>query len=110
MSLFSKRNFSVNVNNIKKNITVFCFPTPNLCRFYFFAFNVGISILIFANKQDLEHALSAQAIADVLDLKSDRFYGHHFMIHSCSAITGDGLESGINWMVDDIANRIFMLS
>lgn len=54
--------------------------------------------------------MSVKSIEDALELRSDRFSGHHFMIHSCSAVTGEGLESGINWMVDDIANRIFMLS
>lgn len=81
-----------------------------MCPFYLFSFHVGISILVFANKQDLEHAVSVKAIGDSLELESGRFYGHNFMIHACSAITGDGLESGINWIVDDIANRIFILS
>mmetsp|Transcript_11208 Transcript_11208/g.16131 ORF Transcript_11208/g.16131 Transcript_11208/m.16131 type:complete len:187 (+) Transcript_11208:29-589(+) len=69
----------------------------------------GISILIFANKQDLESAMSAEEIEEILELRSARFACHHWSIHACSAVTGKGLLSGINWMVNDIASRIFML-
>jgi len=30
-------------------------------------------------------------------------------ISTCSAITGNGLKEGIDWIVNDISNRIFML-
>lgn len=28
----------------------------------------------------------------------------------CSAVTGEGLVDGMDWVVDDISSRIFMLS
>jgi len=34
----------------------------------------------------------------------------HWGIIPCSAVTGDGLIEGIDWVVTDIASRIFMLS
>ena len=47
----------------------------------------------------------------VLDLHSDRFaVGRHWSIHACSAVTGEGLVDGIDWMVRDISSRIFMMS
>ena len=39
-----------------------------------------------------------------LDAMTDR----HWAIQGCSAVTGDGLLEGIDWVVDDIASRIYM--
>jgi len=68
----------------------------------------GASLLIFANKQDLPGALSSKDIAKVLDLQTisaDR----HWRIVSCSAVSGKGLLQGVDWIVTDIASRIFMM-
>jgi ADP-ribosylation factor-like protein 2 len=71
----------------------------------------GASLLIFANKQDIEGALSSEEIATVLELESnERYKNRHWSIQSCSAVTGEGLVAGMDWIVDDIASRIFMLS
>jgi len=71
----------------------------------------GSSLLIFANKKDLSSALSADEIAQSLGLYSDdRYSKRHWTIVSCSAVTGVGLELGMDWIVNDISNRIFMLS
>ena len=69
----------------------------------------GASLLIFANKQDLVGALSVDEIASVLELDSEKFSTRHWSIHACSAVTGDGLIDGVDWMVEDISSRIFML-
>mmetsp|Transcript_8584 Transcript_8584/g.12241 ORF Transcript_8584/g.12241 Transcript_8584/m.12241 type:complete len:188 (+) Transcript_8584:61-624(+) len=71
----------------------------------------GASLLIFANKQDLEDSLSANEIADILELRTNSIYSkRHWSIYACSAVTGLGLLDGIDWTTDDIANRVFMLS
>lgn len=71
----------------------------------------GASLLIFANKQDLDDSMTAREIADVLELDTDRrFRNRHYAIYACSAVTGKGLVDGVDWMTDDVANRIFMLS
>ena len=51
-------------------------------------------------------------IAEALELNEDniRFGQRHWKIQGCSGITGDGLMDGIDWLVDDISNRIFFLS
>lgn len=69
----------------------------------------GASLLIFANKQDLEGALTAEGIAEALELSGDAFRTRHWAIKPCSAVTGDGLVEGIDWMISDIASRIFMV-
>jgi len=68
----------------------------------------GASLLIFANKQDLKYSLTETQIADVLNLKDIK--NRHWCIGGCSAVTGRGLLSGIDWVVNDIASRIFMIS
>ncbi|CAE7868811.1 Arl2 [Symbiodinium sp. KB8] len=68
----------------------------------------GASLLIFANKQDLEGALSCEEIATVLELEGEQFASRHWSITPCSAVTGDGLVTGVDWLVEDIAGRIFV--
>lgn len=70
---------------------------------------MGASLVIFANKQDLGGALTLEEIRDVLGLETEaNFEKRHWSIFACSAVTGEGLSRGIDWIVDDIANRIFM--
>jgi ADP-ribosylation factor-like protein 2 len=69
----------------------------------------GATLLIFANKQDIAGSLSSREIADTLGLyTSTSFQNRHWAIHACSAVSGEGLREGIDWMVADIAQRIFM--
>ncbi|CAM0948611.1 unnamed protein product [Alopecurus aequalis] len=68
----------------------------------------GSSLLVFANKQDIHGALKPDEIAKVLNLEvmnKDR----HWKIIGCSAYTGDGLLQGFDWLVQDIASRIYVL-
>jgi len=71
----------------------------------------GASLIIFANKQDMEGALSSQEIASVLELHTNKVYQRrHWSIQPCSAVDGTGLAEGVEWVVTDIANRIYMLN
>lgn len=71
----------------------------------------GASLLIFANKQDVSGALDSQEIASLLELDTNvQFQKRHVAIRACSAMTGQGLLDGMEWIVDDIGSRIFMLS
>lgn len=90
----------------------------------------GATLLVLANKQDLPGALSAQEIKDVsgfLNLKSykslcpncdsfsrkilelDNIKTHHWSVVGVSAVTGDKLLNAVDWLLDDIAKRIFTL-
>ncbi len=69
----------------------------------------GASLLIFANKQDLGGAMSFEQISQFLELASEDISGRHSLVRGCSAITGDGLQEGFDWLVEDIASRIFMM-
>jgi len=68
----------------------------------------GATILIFANKQDLAGALTCEELAEALDLKSAAFEKRHWQIVPCSAVTGEGLIEGVDFLVQDIASRIFL--
>ncbi|KAI9348075.1 ADP-ribosylation factor family-domain-containing protein [Obelidium mucronatum] len=67
----------------------------------------GATLLIFANKQDLSSARSKDQIAEILHLSE--IQTHHWHIESCSAVTGEHLLEGMDWIVGDIADRVFML-
>jgi ADP-ribosylation factor-like protein 2 len=70
----------------------------------------GSSLLIFVNKQDVDGSTSLEQIASLLELEKDsRYQGRHCHLQGCSAITGEGLVEGMDWIVNDISNRIFML-
>jgi ADP-ribosylation factor-like protein 2 len=51
--------------------------------------------------------LTSSEIKDVLEL--DKIEGRHWSLCPCSAFTGDGLLEGIDWVVNDIKSRIFMM-
>ena len=71
----------------------------------------GVPILILANKQDVKGAYNSDEITAALGLREDSsFQNRHWSIRGCSAVTGEGLVEGMDWMVDDVASRIFMLS
>ena len=99
----------------------------------------GASLLVLANKQDVPGALPVSAIRDVrtpcaggsprrpprltegaatihggacgdvqaLDLASIR--SHRWEIRQCSARAGTGLLDGLDWLVEDVAQRIYVL-
>eukprot|EP01119_Soliformovum_irregulare_P022374 TRINITY_DN7643_c0_g1_i1.p2 TRINITY_DN7643_c0_g1~~TRINITY_DN7643_c0_g1_i1.p2 ORF type:complete len:104 (-),score=8.12 TRINITY_DN7643_c0_g1_i1:23-334(-) len=56
-----------------------------------------IPILIFANKQDLSGALTVDEIADKLDIHDAK---HAWRIFPCSAVDGEGLTEGIDWITN----------
>lgn len=58
----------------------------------------GAPILIYANKQDLPGAVSAEELARYLDLKE--LNERPYMFQAISAYDGLGVKDGINWLVD----------
>lgn len=60
-------------------------------------------VLVFANKQDLLQALPADEISDTLNLHLIR--GRPWCIMASSARTGEGLQEGMEWIVNTIQNK-----
>jgi len=59
------------------------------------------ALLIFANKQDLPHAMTGDDIAKTLDLENLCKY-RDWYVQESSATTGDGLYEGLDWLSDAI--------
>uniref|UniRef100_W5N4R0 ADP-ribosylation factor-like protein 3 n=1 Tax=Lepisosteus oculatus TaxID=7918 RepID=W5N4R0_LEPOC len=60
----------------------------------------GVPVLIFANKQDLLTAAPASEIAEGLNLHTIR--DRVWQIQSCSALTGEGVQDGMNWVCKNV--------
>jgi ADP-ribosylation factor-like protein 2 len=69
----------------------------------------GATLLIWANKQDIQGSLPPEKIAESLGMEDGQFQNRHWSIHACSAVTGDGLMEGMDWLIEDISSRIFLL-
>merc|ERR1712153_230920 len=59
-------------------------------------------LLVFANKQDLPHALPTSDVAEQLGLNSLK--NRNWFIQSCCATDGTGLYEGLDWMSAQMAN------
>ncbi|CEG79765.1 Putative ADP-ribosylation factor-like protein 1 [Rhizopus microsporus] len=53
------------------------------------------ALLVFANKQDMEGALSAAEVADALGLSTLK--NRQYSIYKTSAVKGEGLTEGLDW-------------
>lgn len=67
---------------------------------------LGATLLVLANKQDVPNALSLEAISEYLELDSIR--SHHWKIFPSSAIVGTNIFESVNWLINDISDRIFI--
>jgi len=65
----------------------------------------GASLIILANKQDIAGAMSDVEIREALDLRSIRT--HNWKIMPCSAVTGQNVVEALEWVVNDVAGRIY---
>eukprot|EP00759_Apiculatamorpha_spiralis_P040740 PhF_6_TR39618/c0_g1_i1/m.58699/K07944/ARL3; ADP-ribosylation factor-like protein 3 len=60
----------------------------------------GVSVLVFANKQDLATAQKPQEIGETLNLAGIR--DRRWQIQGCSAKTGEGLTEGLEWVMANL--------
>ncbi|KLO17472.1 ARF/SAR superfamily [Schizopora paradoxa] len=65
----------------------------------------GASLLVFANKQDIQGSMTDEEIKEALDLPSIK--SHNWKIWPCSARTGENLKTGLDWIVKDVARRLY---
>lgn len=57
-------------------------------------------LLVFANKQDIQSAMSAKDISQQLNLTSIK--DHNWHIQGCCGLTGEGLYDGLEWVANQI--------
>ena len=62
-----------------------------------------VPLLVYANKQDLQFAVEAEEILNALKLSEiqDRTWN----IQACSALTKEGLQEGMEWLVKSISDK-----
>jgi len=65
----------------------------------------GASLLVFVNKQDIQGSLTVTEIRDGLDLQGIK--SHRWKVQPCSAVTGEHLVEGLDWVVNDVAGRLY---
>eukprot|EP01089_Gocevia_fonbrunei_P007668 TRINITY_DN1889_c1_g1_i1.p1 TRINITY_DN1889_c1_g1~~TRINITY_DN1889_c1_g1_i1.p1 ORF type:complete len:297 (-),score=69.92 TRINITY_DN1889_c1_g1_i1:74-964(-) len=61
----------------------------------------GVPVLILANKQDLDSALSLAEVQKSLGLFSGR--SSRWELMGCSAVEGQGINEGLEWVYDKVA-------
>ncbi|KAG4027568.1 hypothetical protein MFRU_029g00910 [Monilinia fructicola] len=66
----------------------------------------GASLLVFANKTDVNGCMKETEIQEMLEL--DAIRTHKWHIINCSAITGKNLKEGLAWVVQDSKERLFL--
>ncbi|CZR54293.1 probable ADP-ribosylation factor-like 2 [Phialocephala subalpina] len=66
----------------------------------------GASLLVFANKTDVNGCMDEEEIRVGLEL--DAIKTHKWHIIRCSAITGANLQEGLAWVVQDAKARLFL--
>lgn len=62
-----------------------------------------VPILFFANKCELPHAHTVEKIADQLEL--EKIQGHVWHIQNCDALSGKGVNDGIQWLSDTLKKK-----
>lgn len=65
----------------------------------------GASLLVLANKQDLPGALSSEQLGTALRL--DQIKTHNWALYPVSAVKDDSVLKPFEWIVRDIAGRIY---
>lgn len=79
----------------------------------------GASLLVFANKQDVQGAQTTDAIRKVRlfvpnviltlyqSLRLDDIQSHSWRIQASSAVQGLNVDAGMDWLLDDISSRLY---
>ena len=63
----------------------------------------NVPVLVFANKQDMETALSAEEVLEALELTN--LTDRNWNIQACSALTQAGLNDGMGWLITTINEK-----
>lgn len=67
---------------------------------------MGASLLVFQNKSDVPGCMAEDDIRGGLQLDSIRTHKWHIL--PCSAMTGENLQEGLRWVVQDAKDRLFL--
>uniref|UniRef100_A0A665VMK2 ADP-ribosylation factor 5 n=1 Tax=Echeneis naucrates TaxID=173247 RepID=A0A665VMK2_ECHNA len=62
----------------------------------------GVSVLVFANKQDLPRAMSVSDVTAALNLSAT---SHPWFVQASCAVSGTGLAEGLDWLSNQILEQ-----
>ena len=62
-----------------------------------------VPLLVYANKQDIEMACSAEDVMTALELNEIK--ERTWNIQACSAMSGEGLSDGMEWLIKTIGDK-----
>ncbi|KAF1347905.1 ADP-ribosylation factor family-domain-containing protein [Delphinella strobiligena] len=68
---------------------------------------MGASLLVFKNKSDVRGCMDEEEIRKALRLDTIKTH-HTWTIMTCSAMTGQNLQEGLQWVVQDAKDRLFL--
>jgi ADP-ribosylation factor-like protein 2 len=68
----------------------------------------GASLLLLLNKSDIPTALPPAEVAEAIGVAELRSGRRHVHMVRCSAVTGEGLLDGMEWITKDVSSRIYM--
>ena len=58
------------------------------------------AFLIFANKQDLNGAISPIELTKILEI--EKIKNRKWFVQGCSAVSGQGIKEGLDWLTDTL--------
>lgn len=64
---------------------------------------VNVPLLVFANKQDIPGSLTAAEVSEALHL--DALKDRPWSIFKASAVSGEGLNDGMEWLISTIQEK-----
>ncbi|CAH0394243.1 unnamed protein product [Bemisia tabaci] len=62
----------------------------------------GIPLLVLANKQDIPESMGVREVKPIFNKNAHLIGRRDCMVMPVSALTGEGIDEGINWLVDCI--------
>jgi hypothetical protein len=72
-------------------------------------FELAVSVKGLGSPSNALPIRSTACSRDVQALKLDALVGRQWSIVACSAVDGIGLLEGFQWLVKDVASRIYLL-
>ncbi|XP_077292494.1 ADP-ribosylation factor related protein 1 [Arctopsyche grandis] len=62
----------------------------------------GVPLLVLANKQDIPDCMGVHTVKPIFNQNAHLIGARDIMLMAVSALTGDGVDEGIRWLVDCI--------
>ncbi|KAL1491883.1 hypothetical protein ABEB36_012410 [Hypothenemus hampei] len=68
----------------------------------------GVPLLVLANKQDLPECMGVREVKPIFNKNAHLVGKRDCMVMPVSALTGEGVDEGIRWLVDCIKRNVFI--